>query len=114
MLVIVLAVAALAYYFLTSNAVLERSLDLLEGNTTRSAPSTAPATTSAPVPAPADDAAALQKAGCRQSAEDLGLYRNGAVPVEIRPQDILSAEVRYCVETGILTKAETAGLDLSE
>lgn len=104
-----LAIAAFAYYFLTSNAGLEPPPAPPQGNiTTREPPAT-------PSPAaPVDDAAALQKAGCRQSLEDIGRYRQGTVPDNIRPRDILSAEVRYCVEAGILTRQETAGVDLSD
>lgn len=76
-------------------------------------PASRPAAPSA-APSPANDAAALQKAGCRQSARDLRLYQDGTVPDDIRPRDILSAEVRYCLETGILVPEETAGLDLSD
>ncbi|GAB1580528.1 hypothetical protein [Phyllobacterium phragmitis] len=104
-----LAIAAFAYYFLTSNAGLEPPAAPPQGRTT-SEPPAAPSA----APPPADDAAALQKAGCRQSARDLRLYQDGTVPDDIRPRDILSAEVRYCLETGILVPEETAGLDLSD
>ena len=97
-----LAIAVFAYCYLTSNAGLERPLPHDAVKETPAAPASPP---------PADDASAIQKAGCRQSLKDLGLYQAGNVPSEIRPRDILSAEVRYCVEAGILTKQETAGLE---
>ncbi|WP_153020087.1 hypothetical protein [Paramesorhizobium deserti] len=100
--------AAFAYYFLTSNAGLEAPAPLPQDNSTTETPAAPSAT------APADDTAALQKAGCTQSARELGFYQGGTVPEDVRPRDILSAEVRYCIETGILTKEETAGLDLSD
>ncbi|RCS24983.1 hypothetical protein DUT91_05950 [Phyllobacterium salinisoli] len=109
MLVIGLALAGSAFYFLTRNAALEPPADLPPDTPAIGAP---PSPGSAP--APVDDVAALQKAGCSQSVRDLGLYRRGTVPDDIRPRDILSAEVRYCLEAGILTKEETAGLDISQ
>lgn len=97
-----LVIAGFAYCYLTSNAGLERPLLHDATKETPVAPSSTP---------PVDDASSIQKAGCRQSLKDLGLYQAGTVPPEIRPRDILSAEVRYCVEAGILTKQETAGLE---
>ncbi|PYE89284.1 hypothetical protein [Phyllobacterium leguminum] len=97
-----LAIAAFAYYYLTSNAGLERPLLHDAVKEPAAAPSSTP---------PANDASAIQKAGCRQSLTDLGLYQSGNASPDIRPRDILSAEVRYCVEAGILTKQETAGLE---
>ncbi|GGA89108.1 hypothetical protein GCM10011491_16160 [Brucella endophytica] len=108
---LVLATAVFAYYYLTSNAGLERPLlhgPEQEAPAAPPAPAPAPAGPSAATPA--DDPSAIQKAGCRQSLEDLVLYKNGNVSSEIRPRDILSAEVRYCVEAGILSQEEAAGL----
>ena len=99
-------IAAFGYYYLTSNAGLERPL-LHE--TAPEEPAAPPPAASAPA-APADDAASIQKAGCRQSLRELALYKAGDVSADIRPRDILDAEVRYCVESGILTREETAGL----
>jgi hypothetical protein len=96
-------IAAFGYYYLTSNAGLERPL---LHDTMREEPAAPPP----PAASPAEGASAIQKAGCKQSLKDLGLYRTGNVPPEIRPRDILDAEVRYCVESGILTREETAGL----
>ncbi|WP_420960354.1 hypothetical protein [Brucella sp. IR073] len=107
---LVLATAVFAYYYLTSNAGLERPLLHGPEHEAPAAPATLTPPSAPAATAPVEDAMAIQKAGCRQSLADLTLYKNGNVSANIRPRDILDAEVRYCVEAGILTKEETAGL----